>query len=97
MYLEQKAVARFLLNCSLDTNGVRDGQIVANDLNINIGSEMGPSIPVVFREGILNEDDRVLLDVAQIQVCELFSSNLLAGVRVRVLEVQVVLLVLEEL
>lgn len=97
MYLEQKAVARFSLNCSLDTNEVRDGQIIANHLNVDIGSKMGPSIPVVLREGILNEDDRIVLDVAQIEVCDLFSSNPLAGVRVRVLEVQVVLLVLEEL
>ena len=58
---------------------------------------MRPRLPVVLVEGILNRDDGVLLDVAEVEVRELDTRDPLRGVRVGVLEVEVVLAVLVEL
>lgn len=58
---------------------------------------MGPRLPVILVEGVLNRDDGVLLDVAQVEVGELNTSDPLGGVRVGVLEVQVVFALLVEL
>lgn len=55
---------------------------------------MRPSLPVILVEGILDEDDWILFEVADVQVCEFLAGDLLRAVVVRVLEVQVVLPVL---
>ena len=48
-------------------------------------------------EGVLDRDDRVILDVGEVEVGELLAREPLAGVGVGVLEVEVVLAVLVEL
>ena len=58
---------------------------------------MSPRLPVVLVEGVLDRDDGVLLDVAEVEVRELLARDPLAGVRVGVLEVEVVLALLVEL
>ena len=58
---------------------------------------MSPRLPVVLVEGVLDRDDGVLLDVAEVEVRELDTRDPLRGVRVGVLEVEVVLAVLVEL
>ena len=66
--LKQETIASFFLNGSLDTKGVCDGEIVANNLDTTFGGEVSPSFPVVLVEGILDGDDGVLLDVADVEV-----------------------------
>ena len=58
---------------------------------------MSPRLPVVLVEGVLDRDDGVLLDVAEVEVGELDTRDPLGRVRVGVLEVEVVLAVLVEL
>jgi hypothetical protein len=58
---------------------------------------VGPCLPIVLVERILDRNDGVFLHVAQVKVRELNTGDPFAGVRVRVLEVQIVLAVLEEL
>ena len=58
---------------------------------------MGPRLPVILIEGVLNRDDGVLLDVAEVEVGELNTRDPLGWIRVRVLEVEVVLALLVEL
>ena len=58
---------------------------------------MGPSLPVILVEGVLDRHDRVLLDVAEVEVGELLARDPLGRVRVGVLEVEVVLAILVEL
>ena len=66
--LEQETVASFLLDSSLDAEGVCDGKVVADDLDATLRVEVGPSFPVVLIEGILDRDDGVLLNVADVEV-----------------------------
>lgn len=54
MYLQQQAVASLLLDSSLDTEGVGDGEIITDDLDAALGGEMSPGLPVILIEGILN-------------------------------------------
>jgi hypothetical protein len=95
--LKQETVASFLLNGSLDTEGISDGKVVTDDLDATIGGEVSPSLPIVLVEGILNGDDGVLLDVADVEVSELDASEPLRGVGVGVLEVEIVFPILVKL
>ena len=52
--------------------------------------EVCPGLPVVLIEGVLDGDDRVLLDETNVKVSELLAGNPLGGVRVGVLKVQVI-------
>lgn len=94
--LEQETVAGLLLDGGLDTEGVGHGQVVTNDLDAAVGGEVRPRLPVILVEGVLNRDNRVLLDVAEVEVRKLLARDPLGGVGVRVLEVKVVLAVLVE-
>ena len=58
---------------------------------------MAPSLPIILVEGILDGDDRVFLDVGEVEISELGARNPLLGVGVGVLEVKVVLAVPVEL
>ena len=95
--LEQEAVARLLLDGGLDAEGVGHGQVIADDLDARVRGEVAPRLPVVLVEGVLDHDDRVLLRVALVELCELRAREPLGRVRVGVLEVEVVLAVLVEL
>jgi len=95
--LEQQAVASFLFDGSLDTEGIGDSKVVTNDLDATIGSEVGPSLPIVLIEGILDGDYGVLLNVANVEIGELNTGEPLRGVGIGVLEVEIVLAVLIKL
>ena len=96
-YLEQETVAGLLLDSGLDTERVGDSQVITDDLNATLASEVSPSFPVILIEGILDGDDGVLGDVAQVEISKLLARDPLGGVGVGVLEVKVVLAVLVEL
>ena len=95
--LEQETVARFFLNGSLDTKRVSDSEIVADDLDATLLGEVNPSLPIILVERVLDRDNGVLLNVADVQVGELFTSKPLRGVGVGILEVKIVFAVLIEL
>jgi hypothetical protein len=95
--LKQETVASFFLNSNLDTKGVRDGEVVANNLDTTFGGEVSPSLPVILVEGILDGDDGVLLDVAEVEVGKFDTGEPLRRVGIGVLEVEVVLAILVEL
>ena len=67
--LEQKTVACLLLDGRLDTEGVRDCQVITDDRNACL-TQYRPSFPVILVEGVLNRRDRVLLEVALVNVGE---------------------------
>ena len=89
--LQKKTIARLLLDGRLDTERVRDGQVIADDLNAGLGCEVGPCLPVVLVKRVLDRDDGVLFDVAEVDIRELNTSNPFGRVRIRVLEVEIVL------
>ena len=96
-YLEQETIASLLLDSGLDTEGVGNGQIVANNLDAAVGGEVSPGLPVVLVERIFDGDDGIPLDEVQVQIGELGASDPLLGIRVGVLEVKVVFAILIEL
>ena len=95
--LEQETVASFLLDSGLDTEGVCDSKVVADDLDATLLGEVNPSLPIILIEGILDRDDGVLLSVADVEVCELDASEPLRGVGIGVLEVEIVFSIRVEL
>ena len=92
--LEEEGVARLELDGLLDELGVGDGQVVTNNLEVGGLEEVGPGLPVVLSEGVLNADNRVLLSQGLVQLGELLVCKPLALVAVGVLEVKVVLLLI---
>jgi len=94
---KQQTVASLLLDGGFDTEGVGDSKVVADDLDATFGGEVGPSLPIVLVEGILDGDDGVLLNVADVEVRELNASEPLRGIGIWVLEVEIVLAILVEL
>ena len=95
--LEQETIASFLLDSSLDTEGVCDSKVVPDDLDATLRGKVGPSLPIVLIEGILDRDNGVLLNVAEIEIGELGSSEPFRGVGVGVLEVKIIFSILVEL
>ena len=95
--LEEQTVAGLLLDRSLDTERVGNSQVITDDLNAALAGEVGPSFPVILIEGILDGDDGVLGDVAQVEISKLLARDPLGGVGVGVLEVKIVLALLVEL
>ena len=65
---------------------------IPNNLEVRGLEEVAPSLPVVLSEGILNADNGVLRGKRLVQVGELLIGEPLALVGVRVLEVEVVFL-----
>jgi hypothetical protein len=51
---------------------------------------VGPGIPIILVEGVLDRNDRVLLNVAEVEIGKLNASDPLAWIRVGVLEIQIV-------
>ncbi len=95
--LEEETVACLLFDGGLDAQRVGDSQIVTDDLDATLSGKVGPRLPVILVEGVLNGDDGVLGDIAKVKVGELDTRDPLCGVRVGVFEVQVVLALLVEL
>lgn len=90
--LEEKGVASLGLNGLLDEGGVGDGQVITNNLLVVDLAEVGPGLPVVLGEGVLDRDNGVLGSELLVLVGELLVGNPLLGVGLGVLEVEVVLL-----
>jgi len=95
--LKQETVASLLLNGGLDAERVGDGKVVTDNLDAAVGGEVRPSLPVVLVEGILDGDDGILLDIADVKVGELDAGEPLRGIGVGVFEVKVVFPILVEL
>lgn len=92
VHLEQEGVARLELNGLLDAQGVGDSQVITDNLEVRGLVEVGPGLPVVLSEGVLDGDNGVLLGQGLVEVGELLVGEPLGGVAVGVLEVKVVLL-----
>ena len=60
--LEQEPVAGLLLDGGGDPLGVSDQEIISHDLDLCAGGQLSVSLPVILVKGILNTDDRVVLD-----------------------------------
>jgi hypothetical protein len=86
--LEQQGVTRLLLDGGLDSAGVGDGQVITDNLDLGRLVEVGPSLPVVLGEGVLDGADVVLLAVRVVETSELLASEPLGGVGVGVLKSQ---------
>lgn len=95
--LEQETVTSFLLDSGLDSKGVGDSKVVPDDLDVGVGGEVSPSLPVVLVERILNGDNGVLLNVANVEVRELDAGKPFRGIGIGVLEVKIVFSILVEL
>ena len=95
--LKQETVTSLLLNGGLDAERVGDSKVVTDNLDPAVGGKVRPSLPIVLVEGILDGDDGVLLNIADVKVGELDASEPLGGIGVGVLEVEVVLPFLVEL
>jgi hypothetical protein len=89
-YLQKETIAGFLFNGRFDTKRVRHCQVVTDNLNAAQFGEVGPGIPIILVEGVLDRNDRVLLNVTEVEVGKLYASDPLAWIRVGVLEVQIV-------
>lgn len=61
---------------------------ITDNLSLTFGGELGPRLPVVLVEGVLNGDNRVLGHKVVVVLTELFTSQPLGGVRVGVLGFQ---------
>src|SRR5690606_24475095 len=72
-------------------------QVVTDNLDSALGGEVGPGLPVILIEGVLDGDNGVLLNVGEVEIGEFLASDPLGGIGVGVLEVEVVLAVLVEL
>ena len=94
--LEEETVARLLLDGSLDAERVGDRQVISDDLDAALRGEVGPRLPVVLVERIFDGDNGVFLDEANVDIGQLLTGDPLTRIRVRVLEVQVVLAILVE-
>ena len=55
---------------------------------------MGPGFPIILVEGVLDRNDRVFLNVTEVEVGKLNAGDPLAWIRVGVLKVQVVFAIL---
>lgn len=92
--LEEESVARLELDGLLDAQGVGNGQVITDNLEVGGLVEVAPGLPVILSEGVLDGDDGVLGSQLLVQVGELLIGDPLGGVTLRVLEVEVVLLLL---
>ena len=60
--LEQEPVAGLLLDSGRNSLWVGDQEVVSHDLDLCAGSQLGVPLPVILVKGILNTDNRVVLD-----------------------------------
>merc|ERR1719411_833419 len=97
VHLQQQTIARLLLNCSGNSVGVGHQQIVAHNLDRGVGGELGVTLPVILVKGVLDGEDRVVLDEALVHLGQLVAGDPVLRLALGVLEVEVVLAVLAEL
>lgn len=95
--LQQQAVAGLLLHSGGNALGVGHGQIVTHNLDGGGTGQVGPGLPVVLVEGILNGDNGEVLDELLVHVGQLVGRQPLGLVALGVLEVQIVLAIPVEL
>ena len=97
--LKEQAVGRSLLNGLLDLNGVGDGEVVANNLNLlsDLAADLGPVVPIVLVKGILNGDDGVLVAKLLVEGNHLITSEHEASILVGAsgLEVKIIVVSLD--
>ena len=60
--LEEEPVAGLLLDSGRNSLWVGDQEVVSHDLDFCAGCQLGVTIPVILVKGILNTDNRVVLD-----------------------------------
>ena len=60
--LEQEPVAGLLLDGGGDPLGVCHQKVISDNLDLCVGSQLGVSLPVILVKGVLNTDNRVVLD-----------------------------------
>eukprot|EP00128_Syssomonas_multiformis_P001164 Colp12_sorted_trinity150504_noHs@28271 len=97
VHLEQQAIASLLFDGSLDPLGVRDSQIVTDNLDVCGACELGPLLPVILLERIFDGADGVLADERLVQLTKLFARQVVLGLTVGILKVKIVLSILKEL
>merc|ERR1712168_863232 len=95
--LQQKSIARFLLNSSLNTFWVSYSQIVSNNLNIGLSCELSPSCPIILVKGIFNGYNWSIFDKSLVHFTERIGCNPILWFGVLVFEVQVIFSILEKL
>ena len=95
--LEQQGIAGVLLNGGGDTDGVGDGQVIADDLDVGGAGQVGPGRPVILIKGILDRDNGIVGSEVLVELSELLTGQVLGGIRVSRLEVEIVLAILVEL
>ncbi|KAH3667663.1 hypothetical protein OGATHE_003186 [Ogataea polymorpha] len=88
--LQKQSVGTLLLDGSLDSFWVRNSQVITNNLDVGGGEKVGPSVPVILGEWVLQRHNWILLDEFGVQVSQLLTSEPLAWVGIWILEVQVV-------
>src|SRR5215471_3200419 len=75
--LDQHRVSNTTFDTSLDSFGISDEQIIANQLNTRselIGQHF-PSVPIIFGEPVFDADNRIFVDQPHIVVDHLFSRK----------------------
>lgn len=92
--LEEEGIAGLELNGLLDADGVGDGQVITDNLDVLGLVEVAPGLPVILSKGVLDADNGVLLAEVGVQGSKLLVGDPLGGVAIGVLEVKVVLLLL---
>ena len=60
--LKEEPVAGLLLDSGGDPLGVGDQEVISHDLDFCAGSQLGVPLPVILVKGVLNTDNRVVLD-----------------------------------
>lgn len=90
--LKQQGIARLQLNCLLDADGVRDSQVISDNLEIRRLVEVAPGLPVILSKWILDAHNGVLLGELFVLVCQLLICEPFGWIGVFVLEVQIVFL-----
>ena len=76
--LQQKGVAGLLVNTGLDSGWVSDQQIVTNNLGVftNTLGEVNVALPVILIEGVLNGNNRVVIDKSTVDIGQLSRRNI---------------------
>ena len=76
--LQQEGVASFLVNTSLDSGWVSDQQIITDNLGVftNTLGEVNVALPVVLIEGVLNGNNRVVIDKSTVDIGQLSRRNI---------------------
>lgn len=92
--LEEEGIAGLELNGLLDADGVGDGQVITDNLDVLGLVKVAPGLPVILSKGVLNADNGVLLAEVGVHGGKLLVGDPLGGVALGVLEVKVVLLLL---